>query len=161
MKIPFAYPTVFLIVISVMGLIWFGNLKPIKGEMAFYNHNKAMSQRDAKLAEKYILEAVACDPGNSLYTFSAGRMYMDVFKDYSKAESYFEAADVDFNGDLIKWVLHYIRGLLRFRVGSLFEANREFKMALYYYPYYEPAQEKLEEVEKIIKENDKLTIRLR
>ena len=160
-KIPLAYPAVFLIAISILGIIWFGSYKKIKGEMAYYQHNKAMSQRKTQLAEKYILEAVAYDPGNSLFSFAAGRMYMDVFKDFTKAEEFFEATDENFNGDLIKWILHYFRGLLRFRVGSLFEARNEFKKALYYYPYYEPAQKKLEEVEKIIRENDRLTIRLR
>jgi O-antigen ligase len=160
-KIPFAFPAIIVISISILGIIWFGSYKKIRGERAFYQHNKAMSQRKAQLAERYILEAVSYDPGNSLFTFSAGRMYMDVFKDFVKAEHFFETADVNFNGDLIKWVIHYVRGLLRFRVGSLFEAREEFEKALYYYPYYDPARKKLQEVEKIIKENDRLTIKLR
>ena len=160
-KIPLAYPAIFLIAISILGLLWCGSYKKIKGEMAYYQHNKAMSQRKAQLAEKYILEAVASDPENSLFTFAAGRMYMDVFKDFTKAEEFFETTSDNFNGDLIKWILHYFRGLLRFRAGSIFEARDEFNKALYYYPYYEPARKKLEEVEKIIKENDRLTIKLR
>jgi O-antigen ligase len=160
-KLPLAYPAVFIIILTLIGALWFGSYKPIKGEIAYQKYRKAMSQRNAEMAKKHVLEAVSHDPGNSLYTFAAGRMYMDVFKDYSKAEHFFESADVNFNGDLIKWVVHYTRGILKYRVGSLFEAREAFKKALYYYPLFKPAQKKLKEVEKIIRENDHLTIRIR
>ncbi|MFC1885400.1 O-antigen ligase family protein, partial [Thermodesulfobacteriota bacterium] len=160
-KFPLAYPAIFLIFLIFLGVLWLGSYKPIKGEMAYYKHRKAMSKRNGEMAKKYVLESVSYDPGNSMYTFSAGRMYMDVFKDFSEAEKFFEMADVGFNGDLIKWVVHYTRGTLRYRVGSLFEARDAFKKSLYYYPLFKPAQKKLEEVKKILRENDRLTIKIR
>jgi hypothetical protein len=46
-------------------------------------------------------------------------------------------------------------------MGSLFEARDAFQKALYYHPHFLPARKKLEEVSKVFKDHDKITIKLK
>jgi hypothetical protein len=82
-------------------------------------------------------------------------------RDKGKARDFAERALVDFNGDVTRWFLYFTKGLLSFRTGSVFEARAAFETALYYNPTHEPAKKKLAEVNGVIRQNDKILIKLR
>jgi O-antigen ligase len=145
----------------LLGIFWFGQIIPFKGELAFFQYRKAFAKRDAKQAEKHILRAISYDPYNSQYCLYAGKLYMDILRDHVKAGDFFERTIINFNGDLTKWSVYYGKGLLKYRMGSLFEARDAFEKALYYYPLFEPAQKQLKKVNKVIKEHKEIKIRLR
>ena len=81
--------------------------------------------------------------------------------DYGKANDFLEKALIDFNGNVTKWMIYFLKGLVKFQTGSPLEAREALKRALYYNPTFEPAREKLEEVEKIIREHDSVRIKFR
>jgi hypothetical protein len=160
-RFPFAYIVIFLIFLILIGIFSFRGYRPFKGELAFFQYRKAMAQRNAKQSEKYILKAISYDPDNSQYCLYAGQLYMDILRDYAKAGDFFERAIINFNGDLTKWSVYYGKGLLKYRMGSLFEARNAFEKSIYYYPLFEPANEKLKEVNKVLKEHKQIMIKLR
>jgi hypothetical protein len=160
-RLPFAYLVVFLIFLVLIGIFSFRGYRPFKGELAFFQYRKAMAQRNAEQSEKYILKAISCDPDNSQYCLYAGQLYMDILRDYVRAGDFFERALINFNGDLTKWSVYYGKGLLKYRMGSLFEAKNAFEKSIYYYPLFKPASEKLKEVNKVLKEHKQITIKLR
>jgi O-antigen ligase len=160
-RFPFAYIVVFLIFLILIGIFSFRGYMPFKGELAFFQYKKAMAQQKAKQSEKYILEAIHYDPDNSQYCIYAGQLYMDILRDYAKAGDFFERAIINFNGDLTKWSVYYGKGLLKYRMGSLFEARNAFEKSVYYYPLFKPADEKLKEVNKVLKEHKQIMIKLR
>ena len=81
--------------------------------------------------------------------------------DNAKASDYVEKVIINFNGDLTLWSVYYQKGIIKYRVGSILEARKSFKKSLYYYPLFKPAQEKLKEIEEIIKKHDRVVIKLR
>jgi hypothetical protein len=86
---------------------------------------------------------------------------MNALKDTGKAQDFIEQAIIDYNGDITKWSPFYIKGLLKFQMGSLFEAKAAFERALYYNPEFGPAKQKLNEVNKLIKDHDRVMIKFR
>lgn len=160
-RLPFAYIVISLVFLILIGIFSFGGYRPFKGELAFFQYRKAMAQRNAKQSEKAILRAISYDPDNSQYCLYAGQLYMDILRDYAKAGNFFERAIINFNGDLTKWSIYYGKGLLKYRMGSLFEAKNAFEKSIYYYPLFEPAKEKLKQVNKVLKEHKQITIKLR
>jgi len=131
------------------------------GELEYFKYKKAMAGQDPKQAENHILKAISYDPENSLYCLHAGQLNMTVLHDYVKAGDFFEKTIINFNGDLTMWSIHFAKGLLKFRTGSLLEARAAFEKALYYNPTFTPARDKLEEVKKVLKEHDKVMIKFR
>jgi hypothetical protein len=160
-RFPFAYIVIFLIFLILIGIFSFRGYRPFKGELEFLQYRKAMAQRKAEQSEKHILKAISYDPDNSQYCLYAGQLYMDTLRDYAKAGDFFERAIINFNGDLTKWSVYYGKGLLKYRMGSLFEARSSFEKSIYYYPLFEPANEKLKEVNKVLKEHKEIMIKLR
>jgi tetratricopeptide (TPR) repeat protein len=160
-KFPFAYIVIFLVFLILIGIFSFRGYMPFRGELAFFQYRKAMDERKAEQSEKYILKAISYDPDNSQYCLYAGQLYMDILRDYAKAGDFFERAIINFNGDLTKWSVYYGKGLLKYRMGSLFEARNAFEKSIYYYPLFEPANEKLKEVKKVLKEHKQIIIKLR
>ncbi len=86
---------------------------------------------------------------------------MNILRDYVKAGDFFERVVIDFNGDLTRWSVYFMKGLLKFRMGSLFEARDAFEKSLYYNPNFSPARKKLKEVKKVLKDHDSVLIKLR
>ncbi|MCD4716162.1 MAG: O-antigen ligase family protein [Desulfobacterales bacterium] len=160
-RFPCAYIVIFLVFLILISIFSFRGYRPFKGELAFFQYRKAMAQRNAKQSEKYVLKAISYDPDNSQYCLYAGQLYMDILRDYPKAGEFFERAIINFNGDLTKWSVYYGKGLLKYRMGSLFEARSAFEKSIYYYPLFKPANEKLKEVNKVLKDHKQIMIKLR
>ncbi|PKN65443.1 MAG: hypothetical protein CVU57_10010 [Deltaproteobacteria bacterium HGW-Deltaproteobacteria-15] len=150
-----------LVVLLLAGVVWYKGIRPFKAEMEHFKYKRALDRGNASDAEKYLLKAIEWDPHNTVYNYFASRIYMNDLKDYGKASDYIEKATHDYNGDIIRWSLFFVKGLLKFRAGSLFEARAAFEKALYYNPEFTEAREKLQEVEKVIKEHDRVLIKIR
>jgi len=132
-----------------------------------------------KQAQQYIRKAIAFDPENSLYHVYAAQLYsgMGTPKKYRgrnkirkwikpemdlpRARYHLQRSIVNFNGDLTRWSAHFTDGLLKYRTGSIFEAEKAFEKAIYYNPEFKPAYKKLKEVRNIIKKHDRITIKIR
>jgi tetratricopeptide (TPR) repeat protein len=151
-------PVIFLL---LTGWIYYAGYKPFKGELEHLHYKKALAQKNIKAAERHILEALRYDPHNSAYCLQAAELYMGPLKNLAGAREYLERAIVDFNGDLTKWSMFYFKGLLAYQTGGLFEAKAAFEKALYYNPLFPEAGRQLEEVNRVLKENDKVLIKLR
>ena len=150
-----------LIILLLIGVVWFKGIKPFKAEMEHFKYKVALARGNAQDAEKYILNAIAWDPHNSTYNFWASQLYLNVFLDYGKASDYIDKAIWDYNGDLTMWSLYFIKGLLKFQAGSMLEAKAAFEKSLYYNPTFQEARLKLDEVNKVIKDHDRVMIKFR
>ncbi len=129
--------------------------------MEHFQYKKSLGQGKAKEAEKFILKAIKYDPHNSAYCLYASQLYMNVLKDFGKARDFIERAIIDYNGDITGWSIHFIKGLLKFQMGNLFDAKAAFEKSLYYNPTFEIARQKLNEVNKVIKDHDRVLIKFR
>jgi O-antigen ligase len=154
-------PLIPLLILLLVGVAWYRGVKPFTAEVEHFKYKKALAAGNAKDAEKYILKAIEWDPHNTTYNFYASQVYMNMLGDYRKADDYIEKATLDYNGDIIRWTLYFIKGLLKFQSGSLFEAQAAFEKSLYYNPTFQEARKKLEEVKKVIKEHDRVLIKFR
>ena len=150
-----------LVILLLIGIVWYKGIKPFQSEVEHFQYKKALAAGNAKAAEQHLLKALEWDPHNTVYNFYASQIYMNLLKDYGKASDFIEKATYDYNGDIIRWSLYFIKGLLKFQAGSLYEAQASFEKALYYNPEFGEARQKLEEVKKVIKEHDKVLIKLR
>lgn len=150
-----------VIVLLLVGWNYYTGYKPFRAEMEHLDYKKALSQKKAKEAEKHILKALGYDPYNSLYSLCAAELYMGPRRDMAKTREFLERAINHFNGDLTKWSLFYFKGLLAYQTGALFEARAAFEKALYYNPLFVEARQQLEDVNKVLKDNDKVLIKLR
>jgi len=151
-------PTALLV---LAGLLWYTGAKPLIGELHHFQYTKALTQRNPKKAEEHILKAIEWDRRNTAYCLSAAQLYMGPFKEPGKARDFIERAIVEFNGDITLYSLYLIKGTLKFRMGSVYEARDAFEKALYYYPEFPEAIRKLEEVRKVIKDHDEIMIKFR
>jgi tetratricopeptide (TPR) repeat protein len=104
------------------------------------------------------LQRVEGDSFNGLY---AAQLYMGSAKDLAKARDLLERAVHLFNGDATKWSLYYLKGQLAFQTGAIMESKAAFEKSLQYNPLYTEAKEKLDEVNKMIKEHDRVMIKFR
>jgi tetratricopeptide (TPR) repeat protein len=82
-------------------------------------------------------------------------------RDLTKARDLLERAVHLFNGDVTKWSLYYLKGQLAFQTGAIMEAKASLEKSLQYNPLYTEAKEKLDEVNKVIKEHDRVMIKFR
>ncbi len=174
---PVLIPLVFL---TISGVFWYGGVRPFKGELEYFKYKKDVGQlryllkkktsdkRAGRIrgialrAEKHILKAISCDPGNSLYCHHAGQLYMlKTIRDYVKAGMFFDRVITGFNGDLSLWSVYYGNGLLKMRTGHLYEARDAFQKAIYYNPNDIQARKKLDEVKRILKKHDRVIIKFR
>ena len=148
----------FLILINV---IWHVGIKPLMGELEHFKYVVYLSKKDKDSAKEHLLKAISLDPHNSTYLIHASKLFMDVFHDFGKAGDYAQNSITDFNGDITLWSAYFIKGLNKFRIGSILEAKAAFEKAIYYNPTFEPAQQKLKEVDDIIQKHDRVMIKLR
>ena len=160
-RLPFCHAGILAFYLILIGLLVFRGYRPLEGGMEFHQYKTAVSRGDSAGAERHLLAALSRDPGNSLYCLYAAQLYMDVLRNYVTAAGFFEKALHGFNGDLSKWAVYYGKGILKLRTGALFEARQAFRKALYYNPNYMPAKEKLNEVEKILKDHDSVVIKFK
>lgn len=151
-------PAIFLL---IMGVVWYTGIKPFTGEIEHFKYKKALANGRFKEAERFILKALDYDPHNTAYALYTCELYLNALKDYGRANDYIEKTLVDFNGDITMWSIYFIKGLIKFQMGSLVEAQRSFQKALYFNPTFEPAQQKLAEVQQVIKDHDKVLIKFR
>jgi tetratricopeptide (TPR) repeat protein len=160
-RLSFSLPAIFLTLLILVGILWFCGTKPFKGELEHFKYKKALSLGQAEAAERHLLDAVSLDPLNTLYCLYAGQLYMNVLQDNIKAVEFVERAIINFNGDVTRWSPFYMKGILKHSLGSLYEARRAYREAVYYNPNFTEARRKLKELEKILKDHDKVLIKLR
>jgi tetratricopeptide (TPR) repeat protein len=150
-----------VVILILIGIVWYKGIHPFQSEVEHFKYKMALAQGNSKVAEQHILKALEWDPHNTVYNFYACQIYMNLLKDFGKASDYIEKATYDYNGDIIRWSLFYIKGLLKFQSGSLYEAKAAFEKALYYNPEFGEARQKLEEVIKVLKDHNQVLIKLR
>jgi tetratricopeptide (TPR) repeat protein len=155
------YALFFIVLLLLLGWLYYAGYKPFKGEMDHLAYKKFMATSMFKEAEKSIVKALEYDPDNTLYCLYAAQLYMGPTRDLAKARDLLERAVHLFNGDATKWSLYYLKGQLAFQTGAVMEAKAAFEKSLQYNPLYTEAKEKLDEVNKVIKEHDKVMIKFR
>lgn len=139
-----------IICLLLIGAGWYGGMKPFKGEREHFQYKTALKRGDIKGAENHILKAIDYAPLNSMYHTVASQLYLNL-KKFPEASDYAERAIIDFNGDLTLWSVWYLKGVIEYQKGSLPGAQAAFEKALYYYPLFEPARDRLEEVNAMIR----------
>jgi len=72
-----------------------------------------------------------------------------------------EQAVHHFNGDVTKWSLYYLKGQLAFQTGAIMESKAALEKSLQYNPLHKEAKEKLDEVNKVLKEHDRVMIKFK
>ena len=155
------YVLITVVMLFLIGWLYYAGYKPLKGELEHLGYKKAMATGIFKDAEKHILKALEYDPDNTLYCLYAAQLYMGPAKDLAKARDLLERAVHLFNGDATKWSLYYLKGQLAFQTGAIMESKAAFEKSLQYNPLYTEAKEKLDEVNKVIKEHDRVMIKFR
>jgi len=155
------YAFLAVVLLLLVGWLYYAGYKPFKGELEHLGYKKSMAMGLFKEAEKSIVKALEYDPDNTLYCLYAARLYLGPSKDLAKARDLLERAVHLFNGDATKWSLYYLKGQLAFQTGAIMEAKAAFEKSLQYNPLYREAQQKLDEVNKVIKEHDKVMIKFR
>ena len=150
-----------VVVLVLVGLVWYTGIRPFKGERAHYAYKQALGNGQPQEAEKHLLRAIDLDPHNSAYCLYAAQLYINVIRNFVKANEFIERAIIDYNGDITRWAVYYLKGILKFQSGSLFEARAAFEKALYYNPEFDVARQKLEEVNQVIKDHDRVMIKFR
>jgi O-antigen ligase len=150
-----------LLALMLAGTLWYKGVKPFQAEVEHFRYKRALATGNFQDAERHLLKAIAWDPHNTTYNFFAAQLYMNVLRDFPRASDFIEKATLDYNGDIIRWVLFYIKGLMKFQSGSLFEAQAAFERSLYYNPMFGEAAQKLEEVKKVIRDHDRVLIKFR
>jgi len=158
---PARYALIPLLCLLLAGAVWFKGIKPIMAEAEHFRYKKALAAGNADDAEKFILKAISWDPHNTTYNFLASQVYMSMKGDLRRASDFIERAILDYNGDIIRWTLFYLKGVLKYQAGSVLEARNAFEKALYYNPTFQEAQQKLDEIQKVIQDHDKVLIKFR
>jgi O-antigen ligase len=155
------YALLSVVLLFLIAWLYYAGYKPLKGEQEHLGYKKAMATGQFKEAEKSIMKALEYDPDNTLYCLYAAQLYMGPAKDLAKARDLLERAVHLFNGDATKWSLYYLKGQLAFQTGAMMEAKAALEQSLRYNPLYTEAKEKLDEVNKVIKEHDRVMIKFR
>ncbi|PKN64441.1 MAG: hypothetical protein CVU57_14475 [Deltaproteobacteria bacterium HGW-Deltaproteobacteria-15] len=148
-------------VLVLVGFFWYTGIRPLMGELEHFEHRNALAQRNYRKAEEHLLKAIDWDQRNTAYCMAAAQLYMGPFQELGKARDFIERAIVDFNGDITLYSLYLVKGVLQFRMGNLYEARNAFEKALYYYPEFPEARQKLQEVRRVIKDHDQILIKFR
>jgi tetratricopeptide (TPR) repeat protein len=155
------YALLSIVLLFLIAWLYYAGYKPFKGEQEHLGYKKFMSAGQFQEAAKHIMKAVEYDPDNTLYSLYAAQLYMGPVKDLAKARDLLEQAIHHFNGDATKWSIYYLKGQLAFQTGAIMEAKAALEKSLEYNPLYTEAKEKLDEVNKVIKEHDKVMIKFR
>ncbi|RPJ18549.1 MAG: O-antigen ligase domain-containing protein, partial [Desulfobacteraceae bacterium] len=70
------YALLAVVLLMLIGWLYYSGYKPIKGEMEHLGYKKSMSMGMFKEAEKHIVKALEYDPDNTLYCLYAAQLYM-------------------------------------------------------------------------------------
>ncbi len=154
----FLIPVVLLV---LLGWVWFTSIKPFKGEREHWQYKTALQNGRLSEAETHLLRAIDLDPHNTAYNMYAAQFYLNSSRNFPEAGKYLERVILDYNGDITRWSVFYLKGMVKFQSGSLFEAREAFERAIYYNPEFEPAQQQLKEVNQVIKDHDRVMIKFR
>jgi len=155
------YALLSVVLLLMIGWLYYNGYKPIKGELEHLGYKKAMATGLFKEAENHIVKALEYDPDNTLYCLYAAQLYMGPAKDLAKARDLLERAVHLFNGDATKWSLYYLKGQLAFQTGAIMESKAALEKSLQYNPLYTEAKQKLDEVNKVIQEHDRVMIKFK
>ena len=155
------YALLSAVLLLLIGWLYYSGYKPFKGELEHLGYKKAMAMGMFDEAEKHMVKALEYDPDNTLYCLYAAQLYMGPAKDLAKARDLLERAVHLYNGDATKWSLYYLKGQLAFQTGAIMESKAAFEKSLHYNPLYTEAKGKLDEVNKVIQEHDKVMIKFR
>lgn len=155
------YALLSVVLLFLIAWVYYAGYKPFKGEQEHLEYKKTMAMGTFKEAEKHIMKAVEYDPDNTLYCLYAAQLYMGPVKDLAKARDLLERAIHLFNGDATKWSIYYLKGQLAFQTGAILESKAALEKSLEYNPLYTEAKERLDEVNKVIKEHDRVMIKFR
>ncbi len=155
----FLIPVVLLV---LLGWVWYVGVKPFNGEREHWQYKMALQKGRLKDAETHLLRAIELDPRNTAYNMYAAQFYlMNATRNFPEAGKYLERVILDYNGDITRWSVFHLKGIVKFQSGSLFEAREAFEQAIYYNPEFEPARRQLKEVNRVLKEHDRVMIKLR
>jgi O-antigen ligase len=155
------YALLSVVALLLIGWLYYSGYKPFKGELEHIEYKRAMAMRMFNEAERHIVKALEYDPDNTLYCLYGAELYMGPAKDLAKARDLLERAVQLFNGDATKWSLYYLKGELALKTGAILESRAALERSLYYNPLYAEAKEKLDEVNKVIQEHDRVMIKFR
>jgi tetratricopeptide (TPR) repeat protein len=158
---PSRYALLAAALLFLLAWVYYSGYKPFRGEQEHLAYKKAMALGQFREAERSIVKALEYDPGNTLYCLYAAQLYMGPAKDLAKARDQIERAIHLFNGDVTKWSLYYLKGQIAFQTGAMMEAKAAMEKSLQYNPLYTEAREKLDEVNRVIKEHDRVMIKFR
>lgn len=149
-----------LLIAILCGLLYLKGVCPLVGEVEHFRYKKAFASGQLDAAERHILKALKFDHRNTVWLFCAAQIYGIKGNPWG-ACSYVDDALRHYNGDIVMWSLHYMRGIYRLQLGSIMEAREAFDTALYYNPEFGEARARLEETERIIREHDRVLVRFR
>jgi len=155
------YALLSVVLLFLIGWLYYSGYKPLKGELEHLEYKKAMTMGMFKEAERHIVKAIEVDPDNTLYCLYGAQLYMGPAKDLAKARDLLEQAVHHFNGDVTKWSLYYLKGQLAFQTGAIMESKAALEKSLQYNPLHKEAKEKLDEVNKVLKEHDRVMIKFK
>lgn len=145
----------------LLGWVWYTGIKPFKGEREHWQYKMALQKGRLTKAETHLLRAIDLDPHNTAYNMYAAQFYLNASRNLPEASKYLDRVILDYNGDITRWSVFYLKGVVKFQSGSLFEAREAFEQAIYYNPEFHPARQKLEEVNQVIKDHDRVMIKFR
>jgi O-antigen ligase len=160
-RIPLSVVLIPAMVLLLAALLWYTGVRPFIGEIEHFKYKQALGSGRIDAAEKQILKAIDYDPHNTAYCMWASQLYFYQIRNFGKADEFITRTIVEFNGDIVPWAAYFMKGLLKFQTGSPFEAKIAFEKALYYNPNFQEARQKLDEVNRVIKDNDQVLIKFR
>ena len=145
-----------LLILILSGFLYTQAYRPLMAERHFFLSKVAPNQAQA---EEHILKALELDPHNTVYLHRAATLALHMGR--TGARDFIERSIVDHNGDIIRWAQWYLKGEVAMASGSLLEAQAAFEKALWYNSEFGEARKKLEQVKGILKEHDKVLIKIR
>ncbi|MEW6664835.1 MAG: O-antigen ligase family protein [Thermodesulfobacteriota bacterium] len=160
-KTPLKVVLIPVVVLVLAGILWFTGIRPIMGEIEHLKYKKALGSGKVDAAEKHLLKAIDYDPHNTAYSMWASQLHFYQLRNLGKSDEFISKAIVEFNGDIVLWATYFMKGMLKFNTGSPFEARIAFEKALYYNPNFQEARQKLDEVNRVIKDHDQVLIKFR
>jgi len=141
-------PNVFISIILFAGLcalIWEGCVKPNVGNYYFL---KYIFAKDVEKKEKYLLEATKICPKETIFRTHFAIGYFDTYPD--QAERHAEIMYRFYDGMTPAWQMYYNVGIAKLLNKKWAEAFEFFNHSLYYYPRFESALQRMQEIYALI-----------
>lgn len=122
---------------------------PLVGDYHYLNFKKTGEMINLR-------RAIAVDGGNTIYALTMAQLCEPV-----ESREYVAKAYSNNNGDVTGWSLMFIKGKMAFVSGDVLGARECYKKAIAYNPHDKEPRKALEEVEKIIADNDRVLVKFR